>query len=234
MKKFLALILTVMFVFGLAGCNSQQLPKEIETIMSEAQVEQEQAESIFEILKSIGVDEFDKFEHDSMLDSWDYESQTGYRIDGYEFSNLILYLDGNKQVDIITYVGVDIYKENEIIFDFDELVLNSDEKVFLTTQTKLTIKEYLTVPNSADFPWFDWEYSYSTCHTLGSKLNNVNMVEISSYVDAKNVFGVKIRQNFTMVYCNFANTDTWQKVYLSIGNQVYYDFIDDYLITDGN
>ena len=86
--------------------------------MSEAQVEQEQAELIFEKLKNIGIDKFDEFKHDSMLDSWDYDPQTGYRIKGDGFSNLILYLDGNKQIDVVRYADVEIYKGNKIIVDW--------------------------------------------------------------------------------------------------------------------
>lgn len=234
MKRNLFFVCIICFLCSLCfvGCNGQQLSDEIKTIMSEAQVDQSQAELIYDKLKSAGIDGFNEFKHDSMLDSWDYDSQTGYRIKGDGFSNLILYLDGNKQIDIIRYADVDIYKGNEIIVDFDELILDSDEKTFLKTQTELTIKEYLTTPNSADFPWYDWEYRYSSCFVEDNNLNNVNMAEINSYVDAKNLFGVEVRHNFTMVYCNSINTNTWTKIYLSIGNQVYYDFIDDYIKND--
>ncbi len=229
MKKLLSVLLCVLLCLSCVSCVNEQLPTEIKTIMNEAQVEQEQAELIYETLKTIGVENFSEFKHDSMLDSWDYEAQTGYRIKGDGFTNLILYLDGNKQIDILRYADVDIYKENTIIVDFDDLILDSEEKTFLKTQTELEIKDYLTVPDSADFPWYDWEYGYSSCLVEGSSLNNVNMVKICSYVDAKNSFGVKVRHNFTMIYCNSLNTNTWTKIYLSIDNQVYYNFVDNYL-----
>ena len=231
MKRNLFFVCIICFLCSLCfvGCNGQRLSDEIKTIMSEAQVEQEQAELIFEELKNIGIDKFDEFKHDSMLDSWDYDTQTGYRIKGDGFSNLILYLDGNKQIDVVRYADVEIYKGNKIIVDFDNLILDSEEKTFLKTQTELEIKNYLTVPNSADFPWYDWEYKYSSCLVEGSSLDNVNMAEISSYVDAKNSFSVKVRHNFTMIYFSSVNTNTWTKIYLSIDNQVLYNFVDNYL-----
>lgn len=228
-KVVLICIICVISCLFLIGCNGEQLSPEIKTIMNEVQVEKEQANLIFEQLKNIGVDKFYEFKHDSMLDSWDYNAQTGYRMKGDGFSNLILYLDGNKQIDVVRYAGIDIYKENQLLVNFEELILDSEEKTFLKTQSELEIKDYLTIPNSADFPWYDWEYSYLSCLAEGSNLNDVNMAEISSYVEAKNSFGVKVRHNFTMVYCNSTNTNTWTKIYLSIDNQVYYNFIDNYL-----
>ena len=223
------MLVTTLCSLCFLGCNGQHVSDEVKTIMSEAHVEQSQAEAIFDKLKSAGIDGFVEFKHDASLDSWDYESQTGYRIKGDGFLNLILYLDGNKEIDIIRYAGVDIYKGNELIVDFDELILDTDEEIFLKAQTQLTIKEYLVSPSSADFPWYDWDYRYYSCYVKGNNLNNVNMAEISSYVDAKNSFGVKVRHNFKMVYCNTINTNTWTRIYLSIGNQVYYNYIDNYI-----
>ncbi len=234
MKKILSLLMVCCLSFSfLVGCNSNLSNeiKEITIIMNEAQIEKEQAELIYNQLKNIGVEEFDEFKHDTMLDAWDYDTQTGYRIKGDGFTNLILYLDGNKQVDIIRYAGVNIYKNNEIVNNFNNLIFDSDEEVFIKTQTQLEVKKYLLAPNSADFPWFDWDYKYSSCLVEGSKLNNVNLVEVVSYVEAKNSFGVKVRNYFKMVFCNALDTNTWTKIYLSINNEVYYDFLHQYLKT---
>lgn len=64
---------------------------------------------------------------------------------------------------------------------------SSDESSMAFIQCKEFVKERLKAPSSADFPFLDYQASILTD----------NHYFITSYVEAQNAFGVKLKNNYT-------------------------------------
>ena len=108
---FVAIIALVLgLTLGLGDVDdSIKLTKEEKTIKEICVTTDEQAIAINQILNDCGIDEIQSIEHDEMLDGWDNEGDTGYRLKSQDINNIILYLNKNKEVYIIRHADIPIY-----------------------------------------------------------------------------------------------------------------------------
>ena len=96
---------------------------------------------------------------------------------------------------------------------FSDFYLTTSQKASLKTSSMDYVRAILSSPTSADFPWLDWQYS---------KDATTKIATVSSYVDAKNGFGVKIRSYFTFMYK--INNNSYSLLYFEFDNQIIVDY----------
>lgn len=97
-----------------------------------------------------------------------------------------------------------------IIFSKDIDISMQAELQILAEQI---VKSYLISPSSAEFPWLSWNYTLDN--------DSTDCIYISSYVDASNVYGTQIRNNFILKIRSDENNDyTW--LVLKLGDDYYY------------
>ncbi len=94
--------------------------RDMNIIKRVANVEDEQAEKIDNILNDIGIKDIDDMKADSEgLDGFEGEGSKGYRIKTSFSDNVILYLDGNNNVICIRYADKDYYRNGNILNRFE-------------------------------------------------------------------------------------------------------------------
>lgn len=76
------------------------------------------------------------------------------------------------------------------------------------------VKSKLKSPATAEFPFLDWSYSLDTTTT--------NRIYVYSYVDAQNIFGAIIRDEFA-IKIEYDGDETFNWVFLLLGDQMYYN-----------
>ncbi len=192
--------------------EEEKLSKNAELIKQMCNTTDMQSLVVEEALKGCEITQIDKITHDEMLDNSYNQGDTGYRIKSGNINNIILYLDSQKNVISIRYAGVDLYSEDTHKEKLSAFYLTSDEEVDLRTACEKYVKSVLRSPTTADFPWLDWRYSkeYST-----------QIATVSSYVDAQNAFGTKVRSYFTFMYQMKENG--FSLLYFEIDNEVIVD-----------
>ena len=110
------------------------------------------------------------------------------------------------------YADVDLYVNGVFKEKLTSFFLTSAQEVYLKSATQEYVKSVLNSPSTADFPWYDWQYS---------KNYKTKVVTVSSYVDAQNLFGAEIRNQFTLMYQ--PEGDTFTLIYFKIGDNVVLD-----------
>ncbi len=118
MKKKIGIAFVLIFiasmVFGISRImkNPEQYQKgdpTLEAIMDACEVNQEQAESIWEILQDCGIGSIETIAHDKMLDGLYSPDDLGYRIRTKEGNDPVLYLNGSGEVNMIRWADQTLY-----------------------------------------------------------------------------------------------------------------------------
>lgn len=140
-------------------------------------------------------------------------------IDNYIFTNI----DGDEcKVAFSNETVISIFdcdSKRQIFPNEGKLIIYSKD-IDISMQAELqklaeqTVKSYLISPSSAKFPWLSWNY------TLDNE--STNCIYITSYVDASNVYGTLIRNNFILkIRCYENNEYNW--LVLKLGDDYYYN-----------
>ena len=211
-KAWIVLIIFFILIGLIVSCIKNKVPENIQRIMTACETTKEQATSIDAILTECELINIEKIEHDEMLDGWDDDGDTGYRITNDGVKNIILYLDINKDVRIIRYADVDMYNSGEYGAKFYDFFLTSKQESVLRTDSQTYVEAILKSPSTADFPWFDWQIT---------KDYKTQIATVSSYVDAQNSFGATIRSYFTLKYQ--INGSSYSLIYFEFDGEILID-----------
>lgn len=110
------IILMVIIAMAVGGGSS----KDINIIKRVANVENEQAEKIDNILNDIGLKDIEDMKADSEgLDGFEGKGSKGYRIKTSFSDNVILYLDSDNNVICVRYADKDYYRNGNILNKFE-------------------------------------------------------------------------------------------------------------------
>lgn len=113
---FVFIFLMVAIASNVVGGNS----KEVNIIKRILSVETDKANNINDILKSVGINEFDSMKSDSeSLDGFEGVGSKGYRIKTNSTDNIILYLDSENNVICIRYADKDYYRNGQVLNKFE-------------------------------------------------------------------------------------------------------------------
>ena len=210
-------IVVGLFLFGiiLATTNSSSKPSltdNAKLIKEICNTNDEQAIAIDNVLVGCEIAKIKKIEHDELLDDTYNDGDTGYRIQTQEVNNIILYLNLDKEVIAVRYASADLYSNGTHKEKISAFLLSSNQKATLQTDCEQRVKAILLSPSTADFPWFDWEFS---------KDYYTGIVTISSYVDSQNAFGAEIRSYFTFMY--ELSENKYRLIYFEFDNGVIID-----------
>ena len=184
---------------GKSYINNTDTPKEEKVVKEEKSTKYEglskdQETKIDEILSQCKIDDVESIDRDEGLDNAHFEGETGYRIKTPYANNIILYLDKDKNVNLIRYMDIDLYADKEVKDTMDNYFLTTDEATNIQIKCQNLVKQLLKAPKSAKFPnILNWEMA-----------KNKNKITAKSYVDAQNGFGAEIRNDFQITI----NTDT--------------------------
>lgn len=106
--------------------------------------------------------------------------------------NVTVYTKNDKVVYILAFIDGgerELYADGKVANTFDDFILSDDEEFKYKIQTQNIVKSVLLDPDSADFPWNDWNMHKNPEH-----------IRISSYVKSENAFGKKIKTEFSVTY----------------------------------
>lgn len=215
---FVAVMVVVGLVLGITlGMSDEddviELTKNEKTIKEICATTDEQAIAINKILTDCGISEIQGMVHDEMLDGWDNEGDTGYRIQSQDIKNIILYLNANKEVYIIRHADIPIYAEGKCQKHFSDFYLTINQKSDLKYYAEKRVESVLKAPSTAAFPNILY-WSFYRDPTS-------NVVTLGSYVDSQNGFGAMVRSNFYFQYK--IEEDSYILVYFEIDDQIVYD-----------
>lgn len=186
------IIVFLLFCFGLSVGLSQgrKVTNPKQGISNKyIDVTDEEGELIDNILSKCGISEVSTFEHDELLDNAHFENETGYRISIKDTaSNIILYLDVNKNVYSLKYAGYDLYINDSVVATIDDYTVSIDEINKYQYYCQEAIKEILKSPSTAKFPIYtEWGWKQEK-----------DILYVQGYVDAQNSFGAELRSNFEL------------------------------------
>ena len=159
-------------------------------------VTSEQSELIDSVLKSCGITEVKKIEHDELLDNAHADGETGYRIAvSNDIDNVILYLNSDKSVYSLRYADYDLYADNSTLATLQDYTFTTKELTNIQLQCEEKVKGILKSPSTAKFPSIlEWGFS-----------KEKNIIKVQSYVDSQNSFGAEIRSYFSFTLDTDAN-----------------------------
>ena len=116
----IGIVIFIVFIAIIGLSVSNGTPKEVNIIERIANVEKDQAITINDILKDIGIEEFKNMSADSEnLDGFEGVGSKGYRIETSFSDNVILYLDSNNNVICVRYADKDYYRNGQVLNKFD-------------------------------------------------------------------------------------------------------------------
>lgn len=184
---FIVIMIIVVSVNGGSLNNGSNYAKKIENIV---EVDSAQAKLINDVLISVGLNSFESITHDEILDEEYGENSTGYRIKTSFSDNVILYLDGSKNVVSIRWADKDFYLNGQALLNFTDYTMAFEEQSNYNIDAQERIKKLLKSPSSAKFPSITtWKFA---------KDNGV--VTVQAYVDSENSFGAMLRAEFQIKY----------------------------------
>jgi hypothetical protein len=181
-------------------------------IMNGMNLNQEKAESVFEIAKSIGIFSIGEI---SFLQESDLGKEYTASVNCSEYSCLpgfiIIIHDG--QVYSIQNLAAEYYNKTRggILDQVSNYILDISEESNFKALTITTITPLLKSPSSARFPIIS-EWSFA---------RNKDIVTVQSYVDADNSFGSNIRTEFTVQF-SYNNSEL---TYLQFGDQIVFGLL---------
>ena len=111
----------LMLIIAIAvGSGSSSNSRDVNIIKRIANVENDQAEKIDNILNDIGLKDIEDMKADSEgLDGLEGEGSKGYRIKTSFSDNVILYLDSNNNVICVRYADKDYYRNDNVLNKFE-------------------------------------------------------------------------------------------------------------------
>ena len=116
----IGIVIFIVFIAIIGLSVSNGTPKEVNIIERIANVEKDQAITINDILKDIGIEEFKNMSADSEnLDGFEGVGSKGYRMETDFSDNVILYLDSNNNVICVRYADKDYYRNGQVLNKFD-------------------------------------------------------------------------------------------------------------------
>lgn len=188
--------------FGIMVSNLLRIlsePDNSTTAIQSIDATEEQQSAINIVLLSCGISDPESIEHDELLDNFNFDGETGYRISlNDNVKNIILRLDENKNVYSIRYADNDLYANGTVVSKISDYTLTSKECSDLQIRCQSMVEGVLKSPSTAKFPnilkWGFWK--------------NKNIITVQSYVDAQNGFGAEVRSEFQIIIDS--DTDTVQ------------------------
>lgn len=166
--------------------------KEIKIIKNAMNINNEEAQSIEDIFKSIGVDKIESIEADEVLNDYEGDGSKGYRVKASFSKNnsIILYVDNNNKVICIRWADKDFYRDGKALLNFNDYLITWDEQNEYNIDAQKRIKALLKAPSTAKFPNINnWKFG---------KDNGIVIVQ--AYVDSENSYGAKLRNEFQIKY----------------------------------
>ena len=116
---FIFFILFIGIISSTAN-NSSSSSKDVNIIKRVANIEEEKAENVDNILSSIGLESIEDMKADSEgLDGFEGDGSKGYRIKTSFSDNVILYLDSNDNVICVRYADKDYYRNGNVLNKFE-------------------------------------------------------------------------------------------------------------------
>lgn len=113
---FLVLMIVIAMTAGGGDHSSYYETK----IKNEMNISEESAKDVYNILKDVGLENFDKIKADSDgLDGFEGAGSKGYRIKAKNSGNIIIYLDSNNNVICIRYADKDYYRNGNVLNKFE-------------------------------------------------------------------------------------------------------------------
>lgn len=84
----------------------------------------EQADDVLAVFEQCGIADYKTAVHDDMLDDWDYEGQTGYRVEANGQKNIIVYLDSDGRVDLINWIDITFYQDGTALGKITDYIVS--------------------------------------------------------------------------------------------------------------
>lgn len=166
--------------------QDESYSKESKKIAKDFGVSPASGENIAKSLKEVGIEKYQKVQHDELLDNAHFENEKGYRLSTSEVDNIIIYLDQQDEVYEIKYANEVLFVEKQPRKNITDLVISREEQTNLQIYSEETITKLLKAPSTAKFPnilkWEMWKED--------------GVTNVKSYVDAQNGFGAMIRSEF--------------------------------------
>ena len=186
-------------LFGIFIRNYEQDSKN--GVAKYIEIDEPKAESIDNILSECDITKITGIRHDEILDNWDFEGETGYRINTKDVpgeAGILLYLDGEQNVYLIKYGDTNLYADGAVQYKLTDFVISIDEASDYQIKAKEAVKSILKSPSTAKFP---------SLNEWGMEKNH-EVFKIGSYVDSQNSFGAMIRNQFVITYSRETQTVT--------------------------
>lgn len=159
-------------------------------------IPKESAQKIDNILSDCGIFGLDAAEHDELLDNAHFQGETGYRLTYGDAKNIILYLDGDKNVYLLKYADHELYANNTKVASLDDFSISFSEMTDYQVLCEEKVKEFLKAPSTAKFPnYTEWGFA-----------KDKNILTVQGYVDAQNSFGAMMRNTFQFIIDTDSNT----------------------------
>ena len=173
--KIVKTIISVLLIAIVILSNGIKKPKNVETKDTNVEVE------------TLTVDERKELQEKSkaILDNKDY-----YAMNEDERKTIDELVE--KWDDEIDYSFKSKYADKKVQYENDEYY-DENYQCIIIANVQEEVRKQLMSPKSADFPWSFNEYNIAY---LGESEDGLYMYSVESYVDAKNPFGVEIRNDY--------------------------------------
>lgn len=112
----------------------------------------------------------------------------------YQGKSLIVYENFDLTINSINIGDIRVYWQGKNPLNVNDYLIDTNMSSQLPIWAEDTIKKFLNFPSTADFPLLDWATG-----------RNKEVYMVSSYVDAKNGFGVEDRLYFYIEYNQYGN-----------------------------
>lgn len=190
---------------------ASQLDSNIQTLMSGANLTEEQAVSLFQNLNDIGV--LGVYSCESMAESTPGEDTHSYLISASGIRTVMM-LNSDGTLYYVSSGDITLFDEEKggALDNLQDYVLESGDDAKFMIAAQSYVEQGLKAPSTAKFPGTVLERDSWTV------ARHKNIVSVASYVDSQNGFGAMIRSNF-LVQMSY---DTSECLYLQIDDTVVF------------
>ena len=186
--KTVKIIISVLFAAAVIFSNGSKESKNVETKDTNAEVETvdktKDTNAEAETVKANKIKELQE-KSKAILDNKDY-----YAMNEDERKTINELIE--KWDDEIDYSFKSEYADKKVQYENDKYYDENYQGIIIANVQE-AVKEQLLSPKSADFPWSFNEYNITY---QGESEDGLYMYTVESYVDAKNPFGVEIRNDY--------------------------------------
>ena len=187
-NKTVKIIISVLFAAAVIFSNGSEESKNVETKNTNAEVETvdktKDANAEVETAKANKIKELQE-KSKTILDSKDY-----YAMNEDERKTIDELVE--KWDDEIDYSFKSEYADKKVQYENDEYY-DENYQCIIIANVQEEVRKQLMSPKSADFPWSFNEYNITY---QGESEDGLYRYTVESYVDAKNPFGVEIRNDY--------------------------------------